>query len=771
MAKPQPSPAKPSIWLRLVIPLLLVVAWFGAASVGGPYFGKISEVASNDLATFLPESAESTKANEEIKKFRSTSIVPAIIVFEKQGGLNDDDTSKINDLRAGVQKTEGVEGDLSPAIVSENKQAALLVVPIQRDAEIDAVFKNLESKLDEASLGFEHKIGGPASFAEDLQRAFEGIDLTLLLVALATVFVILLVVYRSPILPIIVLLTATAALSAAILVVWHLANAGIIELNGQVQGILFILVIGAATDYALLYLARLREELHANRTTFQATKAALKGSFESIIAAGGTVTLGLMCLLLSDLGSNKALGPVGGIGIAFAVLAALTFLPAVLLLFGRAAFWPRRPKYDPNDIKTYALRHKQWGWVGRFVEKHPLRIWISVTVLLVFACAGVAQLRADGVPQSDLVLGKSEARDAQAIISKHFPSGSGSPAYIIAKQENQQKIAQALDADSGIDSLSVVADNSPSGTMPIGEARIELEKKITDTVSQDREKKLAELRTSISSSMAGAPQPVVDQAVEAAAANIPSVESIAQQAYPFKDATPKVRDGEVLIEATLKDPIDSDAAKDTVIRLRSSLKEIDSAALVGGTTAIQYDTNQASLTDRAVIIPVVLAVITIILGLLLRSIIAPIVLLATTVLSFGATLGISAILFNDILGFPGSDPSVILFGFVFLVALGIDYNIFLMTRVREETIKSNVRSGTIKALVVTGGVITSAGIVLAATFAALGVIPVLFLAQLAFIVAFGVLLDTIIIRSLLVPALTLEIGKFIWWPSRISRKK
>lgn len=751
------------------MPLILVVAWFAAAGVGGPYFGKISEVASNDLATFLPESAESTKANEEIEKFRTTTTIPAIVVFEKSAGLTTDDTSRINALRPDIEKIAGIEGSVSPAITSDDKQAALLVLPVARDAEIDQTFSDIKSELTQAELGFSYKIGGPASFAEDLQRAFEGIDITLLLVALATVFIILLVVYRSPLLPVIVLLTAIAALSASILAVWHLADAGIIQLNGQVQGILFILVIGAATDYALLYLARLREELHANRTAFAATKAALKGSYESILAAGGTVTLGLMCLLLSDLGSNKALGPVGGIGIAFAVLAALTFLPAVLLLCGRAAFWPRRPKYDPNDIKTYASRHKQWAWIAQFVGRHPRRIWIGVTAVLLVACVGVLQLKADGVPQSDLVLGKSEAREAQQLISAHFASGSGSPAYIITGEAHSEQVIRALDSDAGIATVALAANNSPSGSMPVGEQKAELEQTIRRQVEQDLNKKRAEAATTIAHSMPGAPQAAIDQAVQAATANIPSVESVAAQAYPFKDATPKVKDGEVLIEATLTDPIDSDAARATIVRLRSELKTVDDQTLIGGASAIQYDTNQASLVDRAVIIPVVLIVITIVLGLLLRSIIAPIILLATTLLSFGATLGISALLFNHVFGFPGSDPSVILFAFVFLVALGIDYNIFLMTRVREETIRSGVRSGTLKALIVTGGVITSAGIVLAATFAALGVIPVLFLAQLAFIVAFGVLLDTIIIRSLLVPALTLEIGSRIWWPSKLSR--
>jgi RND superfamily putative drug exporter len=228
---------------------------------------------------------------------------------------------------------------------------------------------------------------------------------------------------------------------------------------------------------------------------------------------------------------------------------------------------------------------------------------------------------------------------------------------------------------------------------------------------------------------------------------------------------PTVSGGDVLLQATLTDAADSEAAAETVRALRESLHE--TGAIVGGVTATAIDTNDASVHDRNLIIPVVLGVILVILMLLLRSILAPILLILTTVLSFGTAMGVSALVFNHVLGFPGADPAVPLYGFVFLVALGIDYNIFLMTRVREESLAHGTRSGILRGLSATGGVITSAGIVLAATFAALGVIPILFLAQLAFIVAFGVLLDTFVVRSLLVPALAYDIGRRIWWPAKV----
>jgi RND superfamily putative drug exporter len=758
-------------WVRVLVPSLLVIAWIVASGLGGPYFGRIDEVSSTDLTTFLPKSAESTKVNNEIAKFRDSSTIPLLIVFNGNGGaLTADNITALKSLPASLQNVNGVKDTVSPPIQSDDKKAAFIVVSLDKGGDFKTIFTDIKAKLVAANTGVNYKLTGPASFAQDLQGAFAGIDGTLLLVALAVVFVILLIVYRSPFLPVIVLVVAMCALAAAIFVVWHLAKAGTFQLNGQVQGILFILVIGAATDYSLLYIARYREELARHETTWQATLAALKASFEPIVAAGGTVIAGLMCLLFSDLGSNKALGPVGGIGILLALLAALTFLPAVLLAFGRVAFWPRRPKYEPALRDSYEHRHPVWKKVGSLVQRHPRRIWVGTLVLLLIACVGVFQLKADGVPQSDLILGYSEARDGQDILDQHFPSGSGSPTYILADTAKQDQVVAAIDADRGVDSVNITATGPTSGSAPIGKYEQTIKNTVIEQVSAQRTAQLAALHAQIAAQMKGAPTQVIEAAYQKASASIPSVEVIAANAYPFKDAKTTVVDGQVLLQATLKDPADSFAARDTVVRLRDEVKAIDANATIGGLTAVQYDTNQAAIRDRTVLIPLILAVITIILMLLLRSLVAPLVLLITTLLSFGSTMGISAFLFNHVWNFPGGDPSVVIFGFVFLVALGIDYNIFLMTRVREETLKLGVHAGTIKGLVVTGGVITSAGVVLASTFAALSVIPILFLAQIAFIVAFGVLLDTIVVRSLLVPALTLQIGKRMWWPVKIKNK-
>jgi RND superfamily putative drug exporter len=708
-------------WLRVILPVALLLVWFGLFGAGGASFGKISSVSTNDQSQQLPASAEATKVQELQAGFRSDDVIPALVVYERNGGLTEADLSHIDEDIAAFGQLQGVlPDDSSPAIVSDDGEAAQVVMILDTDVKAADTVELLRGVLDENAIdGLRTAITGPAGLSADLTGAFAGIDGLLLLVALAAVFVILVIVYRSPLLPVLVLFSSLSALCAAILVVVQLARAEILLLSGQTQGILFILVIGAATDYSLLYIARFREALTVQPTKWAATWAALKGSWEPILASGGTVIAALLLLLLSDLNSNKALGPVASIGIVFALLASLTLLPALLYWAGKVAFWPIRPKaHGPNDSPIGADQAGLWARLAGLVQRRPRVIWISSVLLLAVLSLGVFQLKADGVAASEFVLGESQARDGQAVLADHFPAGSGSPTVIIAPEDELDAVSDIVLGTDGVDSLTVLAADSPSGSLP---------------VTADGVKPL------------GAP------------------------GTPVPDVT--VVDGAVLLSATLSDAGDSIAAEDVVVDLRAQLAEISTPAqpvLVGGTTAIALDSNTTAIHDRNLLIPLILGAITIILMLLLRSIVAPLVLIASVVLSFGAALGVSAWVFNGLFGFAGADPSVPLFGFVFLVALGVDYNIFLMTRVREESARHGTMQGILRGLAVTGGVITSAGLVLASTFAALGVIPILFLIQIAFIVAFGVLLDTFLVRTLLVPALSYDIGRAIWWPSRLS---
>jgi len=710
----------PRRWLRVLLPAILIVAWLTGAAIGGPYFGKVNEVSTNDQTTYLPESAEATQVQELQDEFTASDGIPAITLFESDDELTDEQLSKIEEVLEGVVDIDGVEDEVSPPIPSEDGVAVQAFIPINSEVETSDVVSVLSDELrDGAPEGVTVYVTGPAGFSADLSEAFAGIDGLLLIVALVAVFIILIVVYRSFLLPIAVLSTSLFALCVALLVVWWLAKWEIVLLSGQTQGILFILVIGAATDYSLLLVARYREELRVTQDKWIATVAAVKGSIEPILASGSTVIAGLLMLLLSDLKSNSTLGPVASIGIIFAMLSALTLLPAILFAFGRTAFWPRRVRYEPAVVAEENGMPSRGFWpnVARVVQKRPRTIWIVTTLVLLIGAGAATQLKADGVAQSDLVLGQSEARDGQEALGEHFPGGSGSPVQVIAPEDSVENVVSALDGYQTIDEVTITTDDTPAGSAPITEDGIE------------------------AFGPPGTPEP-----------------------------EPTVVEGNVLLQGTLSEPADSTEAATAVRELRAEFDDVAPNALVGGVTATDVDTIDASIDDRNLIIPIILVVILGILMLLLRSILAPILLVATTVLSFGTAMGVSALVFNEVFEFPGADPAVPLYGFVFLVALGIDYNIFLMTRVREESLKHGTREGVLRGLTVTGGVITSAGVVLAATFAALAVIPILFLVQLAFIVAFGVLLDTFIVRSLLVPALTYDVGPKVWWPSKLSRK-
>ncbi|MGW6920497.1 MMPL family transporter [Streptomyces sp. NPDC054950] len=683
---------------RWLVPVLLVAVWLGVGGVLGPFAGRLGEVATNDQAAFLPRSAESTEVVAAQRAFRQNETLPAIVVWTAGTGAGaggtgiEDRLDAAGRALASLADDRGVSGDVSPALLSEDGEAVEGVVPLRPDLgdELAPTLDRIRAAAERVP-GTTVRLAGPAATQADLSDAFAGIDGLLLAVALATVLVILLLVYRSVLLPLVIILGAVFALGLACAVVYALADHDVVRVDGQVQGILSILVIGAATDYALLLTARYREELAARTDRFAAIAAALRKSWGAVVASAATVALGLLALLLSDLTNNRALGPVGAIGIGCAVLSTLTFLPAVLVLLGKAAYWPAR-------MTAGGAGHGVWRRVAALVDRAPRRVWAVTLAVLLAGAAFAPTLASKGVPLDETFVNDAPSVAAQETLGRHFPGGSGNPTVVVA---NADRLTQVLGAARDTEGVASAAGATASGR-PGGE--------------------------------------------------------------------PLVVDGRVRVDVTLDSAADGDAALRTVARLRTSLHAVPGAdALVGGYTAQRYDTLRTAERDRTLIVPVVLAIIFLILTALLRSLLMPALLVATVALNFLATLGVSSLVFRHVFGFSGTDPSVPLYGFVFLVALGVDYNIFLMSRVREESLRHGVREGVLRGLVTTGGVITSAGVVLAATFAALGVIPLAFLAQIAFIVAFGVLLDTLVVRSLLVPALVRDIGAPAWWPGRLGR--
>lgn len=690
--------------IRWLVPALLVLVWLAVGGGLGPYAGKLTEVSTNDQAAFLPQSAESTRALEVQERFREDATQPLIVVWTADGkNVTPEQGAAATQALASLRGTEGVVGTPTPSIPSDDGRALQGVVQLGPDVEgsLGETLDRIGSAV--AVDGLRAQLAGPAATRADLSDAFAGIDGLLLGVALITVLIILLAVYRSVLLPVIIIGGAVFALGLACAVVYFLADRDIVRVDGQVQGILFILVIGAATDYALLLTARFREELATTGDRFTAGRVALRRSFEPIVASAATVALALLALLLSGLTNNRALGPVGAIGIACAALSALTFLPAALVLLGRAALWPAKPRpadaADAADAAGAAGAEGRgiWSRVATLVDRHPRRLWIATILPLVGLALLAPQLNARGVPLDETFVNDAPSVAAQATLSEHFPGGSGQPAVIVVPAGRAAAVAETAGDVEGVSDAAAVTRSGRPG-----------------------------------------------------------------------DDTPKVVDGLALVEATLDDAPDGDAAQDTVRRLRAALAP-ENGVLVGGYSAQRYDTTETARNDTLLIVPVVLAIILLILIALLRSLVTPVLLVVTVALNFLATLGVSTLVFTHVFGFTGVDASVPLYGFVFLVALGVDYNIFLMSRVREETAHHGAREGLLRGLVTTGGVITSAGVVLAATFAALVVIPLAFLVQIAFIVAFGVLLDTLVVRSLLVPALVRDLDARAWWPSRLGR--
>ena len=682
---------------------IVVVAALVLAGGMATFSTKLTSVQENEASSWLPSSAESTKVLEELSGTVNPNDIPTLVVYSRSSGLTEADFAAMDDQAAEIAKIDGVteQGVLSPNAAKALALKGQPVPPlVSDDGEVAYLYLTFnfgsngwndippaaDRIRDIATIdGVQVHLAGFGGQAADSAEAFEGIDTNLILVTLGVVIVILLFTYRSPVLWILPIICVVVANTISTGMVYLLAKYADLTVNGQSQAILSILVIGAGTDYALLLVARYREELRRHEDRHAAMAFALHRAAPAILASAATVAVGMLCLVFADLNSTAGLGPVNAVGIAVTFLVMVTLLPALLVVFGRWVFWPKRPTFGSHEPTTTGF----WAKVGDRISIRPRKVWLVTTGLLLLACLGLFKLDASGLSTEDTY-------------TKEFDSIKG------------QKILEAHDLADNSNTVQVVTNN--------GEIK----------------------------------------AVQAALADIDGLGT---------PTTPRpVGEDRSYFEATIGHDISSDAAFAIVESARDAVHDVEGAdALVGGGSAFYLDTKLASNRDSKVIIPLVLLIVFLILVGLLRALVSPLLLIGTVVLSFGAALGISALLFEYVFGFAGSDPGFPLFAFVFLVALGIDYNIFLMTRVREETMDRGTREGSLVALKSTGGVITSAGLVLAATFLVLGSLPLVFLAELGVAVALGVLLDTMIVRSVLVTALNLDLGSKIWWPSRLDR--
>ena len=668
---------------------VVLVLWIVILAVGGSLAGKLTGAEKNDAQSWLPAQAQSTKVLALQSRFQSPNVFSAVVVYDRPSGLTAADRAKaVTDAQKFTTISGVVRGQVAGPFFARDGQAIQTVVPVN----LGKNGWNAAGKAADAIRGIAQANGhdlavhitGPLGTAADSAKAFKGINGTLLFATLAIVIVLLLITYRSPVLWLLPVISAAVALTSAQALIYLLAAHAGLTVNAQSAGILDVLVFGAGTDYALLLTARYREELRRHEDRHEAMAVALRRAGPAVVASGGTVIVSLLALVIAELNSTKGLGPVLAIGVAVALLAMMTLLPALLVIFGRWVFWPARPAYGSAEPTSSGV----WARVGRGIAVRPRIVWVATALALGAMALGLTGLKASGLTNAQSFRGHPDSVTGQTVLDQHFTGGSGQPVVVVGGQAAAARLESAFKATPGI-----------------------------------------------------------------------------------TDVTPPVtRVGHAYLEGTLTAAPDSRAAYTTIDRVRANVQAVPGAdALVGGNTAINLDVQRAAAHDRNVIIPVVLAVVFVILALLLRAVIAPLMLIATVVLSFAAALGVSALMFNSVFNFGGADTSFPLFVFVFLVALGIDYNIFLMTRVREEAKRHGTRRGALTGLAVTGGVITSAGAVLAGTFAVLGTLPVTFLTELGFAVAFGVLLDTIVVRSVLVTALNLDLGRWLWWPSGLAR--
>ncbi|WP_042408511.1 MMPL family transporter [Streptacidiphilus carbonis] len=667
---------------------VVLAAWIILLLVLAPLAGKLTGAEDNQASSWLPGSAESTKVLNLEGAFTSTQSAPTVVLYVRDSGITAADRAKAAADATAFASAPHVKGQITGPVVAQDGKALQTVVPVDMTTggwnNLTPAVDRMRAVATAGDPGLAVHITGPGGIGADQSKAFAGIDGTLLYATLGVVVILLLLTYRSPTLWLLPLMSSGLALTAAEAVIYLLVKHAGLTVNAQSGGILVVLVIGAGTDYALLLVARYREELRRHEDRHEAMAEAMHRAGPAIIASAATVAVSMLCLLFARMNSTSGLGPVCAIGIAVALAAMVTLLPALLVICGRWIFWPVKPSFGTAEPTESGI----WAKVGGGISRRPRLVWIGTTLALGALALGLFSLKADGLSTAGSFTGKPDSVVGETVLAQHFPAGAGSPVVVITTA------AGAAQAQSVLAGVPGIASTTP----------------------------------------------------------------------------PLTKGGFAYLTGTLSSAPDSKAAQATVDRVRAAEHAVPGAqAKVGGNTAVQLDTQRASRHDDYLIIPIVLLVVLLILALLLRAVVAPLLLIGTVVLSFAAALGVSSFSFAHLFHFQGEDSSFPLFVFVFLVALGIDYNIFLMTRVREESFHRGTRGGALAGLAATGGVITSAGLILASTFGVLGTLPVVGFAEIGFAVCLGVLLDTLVVRSVLVTALTMDLDRRLWWPSALGK--
>ncbi|MXX92820.1 MAG: MMPL family transporter [Chloroflexi bacterium] len=756
---------------------ILIVAWIVIAGIIQSVSPSIEEVSTNDQTEFLPNETEALQAIElEGEKFPAFEGLPAILIYRNPAGITDKDVAKVAEIDALIRADETHEnvalvisdfgqsefdgGAVQPSQptepeISPDGTAITITVVISGSPADDEFGETVEwlRELDDdvgVELPSTFEVTGPAGILADAIVVFQSFDFRVSAITIVLVLVILLAIYRSPLLALLPVVTVGVALTVAQSIAALLADNFELALNGQVTAIMAVLMFGAGTDFTLFIVSRYREELPVRESKFEAIAATMRAVGPSIASSAGTTVVAMMALALALSGSLKTMGPMLAMAVAVMLVCALTLIPAVLVAMGRVAFWPIK-RVEPNDKESGI-----WNRVGRLVAKRPGTLLTITFVAMVALSAGLFEFTprfsfVDGFPDS------AESKTGFETLKSAYPPGELAPTTVYVSKEG----VSVLDHLQAIEDLSAalmadpIVNSVTSITRPLGEP-----------LPVD----IAEVQPLVSM--------IPDDPSEIGALMAMLSAEQAQLAGSFLGGQRLVSTDRTTtkLEVVLnEDPYDIEAM-DAVPRLRETVRDAVGAsslsgatAVVGGESATNYDSRTATIRDFQVIAPIVIAAIWVILAILLGSLVAPTYLVISVVLSFAAALGISIVIFENVFGHDGMAFDSIPFIFVFLIALGADYNIYIMSRVREETRTRGLAEGTRYAITRTGGVITSAGIILAGTFSVLTTFPLLDLFQLGFTVMLGILIDTFVVRAIMVPAIVMKLGEINWWPSKTPR--
>ncbi|MFE7656056.1 MMPL family transporter [Streptomyces bottropensis] len=679
---------------RRAVPWVLLGLWVAVLALTLPFASKLSDVQQDRAVDNLPASADSTQVAKIQEQLPGGETTELVLVYHRDGGLT------TTDRETAAQQVEEIAGAVrltaTPKVVPSEDGTTLMYPVASNEPGIDETLRDEFVKdvrdVAQGDGGLSVEVGGPGALDTDANEVYDSLDGPLLYTTVGVVAILLILIYRSPLLWLVPLAVAGVADYLSMGVAYGLNSAFGTTVSGQSTGIMTILVFGVGTDYALLLIARYREELRRIERPYDAMRAALRGCGPAVLASSGTVAAGLLCLLAADLNSSRGMGPLGTVGVLCALVAMLTLLPALLVLLGRRVFWPMVPAFGSRPKERRSL----FTAMGSSARRRPLAVLAGGVVLLGALATGMLNLPG-AVKQEDSFVDKPEAVAAMETLAAAYPEQSSQPLDVITPSGQVDETLAAVRDHDGVAS----AERGRSGW--------------------------------------GSP----------------------------RSSEAESGGGWTEISVIAKDPPQSAGESATIESLRSKLD----GSYLGGPSAEQIDLKDTNAGDTKVVVPLVLGSVLLILIALLRSLVAPLLLVAAVVAVWGAALGIGGLVFGPVFGFEGTDPGLGLLSFVFLVALGVDYGIFLMHRMREESLSGKEPvAAALTALRTTGGVIASAGLVLAATFAVLVNMGLVQLVELGFVISVGVLLDTFLVRTYLVTSASVALRRKMWWPGRLSRE-